>query len=291
LYCKVKSVNRRSFLTVSASALAASAASVAAYAKWVEPINLQVHQHSCKLPALVTDRAIRLLHLSDLHASPDVPNSLIESAIGLALELKPDLVCITGDFVTDRWGWNSAWYRRTLRRLTDRLPVYGTMGNHDGGWRPSRMQSSEIVRDLLRDAGLQLLHNRTVTVMAGAGQPGFELTGLGDLWGGEFRPDAAFSGPRTRPRIVLSHNPDTKDRLTHQQWDLMLSGHTHGGQIVIPVVGSPWAPVKDMRYLHGLKAWGPRQIHVTSGVGNARGVRFNCPPELVVLELTGHTAT
>ncbi len=284
MYCKVQEVNRRRFLTVSAGALAASVAPVAAYAKWVEPINLQVHQHQCRLPGLVADRPVRLLHFSDLHASPDVPNSLIESAIGLALELQPDLVCLTGDFVTDRSGWNSDWYRRTLRRLTDRLPVYGSMGNHDGGWRPSRMQSSAIVRDLLRDGGLQLLHNRTVTVM------GLELTGLGDLWGGEFRPDAAFpGGPRSKPRIVLSHNPDTKDHLVHKTWDLMLSGHTHGGQIVIPVVGSPWAPVKDMRYLHGLKAWGPRQIHVTSGVGNARGVRFNCPPELVMLELTGRS--
>jgi uncharacterized protein len=285
-------VNRRSFLTVSAGALAASVAPVAAYAKWVEPFNLQVRQHQCMLSGLVSERPIRLLHFSDLHASPDVPNSLIESAVGLALELKPDLVCLTGDFVTDRSGWNSDWYRRTLRRLTDHLPVYGTMGNHDGGWRPSRMRSSVVVRDLLQDAGLQLLHNRTVTVAAGGGQSGLELTGLGDLWGGEFGPAEAFpSGSRTRPRIVLSHNPDTKDHLINQSWDLMLSGHTHGGQVVIPVVGSPWAPVKDMRYLHGLKAWGPRQIHVTSGVGNARGVRFNCPPELVMLELTGRLAT
>ena len=285
-------MNRRTFLTASAGALAASIAPVAAYAKWVEPFNLQVREQQCRLPGLVSDRPIRLLHFSDLHASPDVPNSLIESAVGLALELKPDLVCLTGDFVTDRSGWNSEWYRRTLRRLTDHLPVYGTMGNHDGGWRPSRMHSSQIVRDLLQDAGLELLHNRTVTVMADGGQAGLDLTGLGDLWGGEFHPSAAFPrSPRTRPRIVLSHNPDTKDHTAHHTWDLMLSGHTHGGQVVIPVVGSPWAPVKDMRYLHGLKAWGPRQIHVTSGVGNARGVRFNCPPELVMLELTGRTAT
>ena len=259
---------------------------MATYARFIEPVNLQVRTYPCRLPNLQPGaRPIRLVHLSDLHASISVPNSLIESALGAALELKPDLLCITGDFVTVRTGWDPSWYRRTLRRISAQVPVYASMGNHDGGWRGSRMDDSSYVRSVLRDSGLEILHNRS-TVVTAAGQQ-IELVGLGDLWGHEFIPGQAFghTAAKPHPRIVLSHNPDTKDHLTHKDWDLMLSGHTHGGQIVIPMVGSPWAPVKDKRYLHGLAPWGSRQIHVTCGVGSAGGVRLNCPPELVVLEL------
>ena len=285
-------MRRRSFLALASGSLVAAPAAVAGYARWVEPVSLRLASHQCRLPGLIPGRAIRLLHFSDLHASPVVPNSLIESAIGMALELKPDLVCLTGDFVTNRSGWNSDWFRQTLRRLGDRLPVYATMGNHDGGWAHSRMKNSRIVRDLLRDAGVPVLQNRS-TLLSVRGQE-LELVGLGDLWGGEFIPERAFPcSPRRadRPRIVLSHNPDTKDELDGWQWDLMLSGHTHGGQVVLPFIGSPWTPVQDKRYVHGLLPWNHRQIHVTCGVGSAGGVRLNCPPELALLELTGHNAT
>lgn len=267
--------------------MVAAPAGVAAYARWIEPVSLQLRRYRCHLPGLKPHRPVRLLHFSDLHASPDVPTSLIESAIGMARELEPDLVCVTGDFVTHRGGWNPGWYRRTLRRLTDRVPVYGSMGNHDGGWRPSGMTDSRSVRAVLEGSGINVLHNRRTVVAAG--EQKIELVGLGDLWGREFEPDEAFprDGSKPYPRIMLSHNPDTKDRLADRDWDLMLSGHTHGGQVVVPLVGSPWAPVQDMRYLHGLAPWEGRQIHVSSGVGSAHGVRFNCPPELTMLELTG----
>lgn len=111
------------------------------------------------------------------------------------------------------------------------------------------------------------------------------LVGLGDLWAVEFAPERAFDGLPAGPTVVLSHNPDTKDKLGKYSWELMLSGHTHGGQVVIPGVGAPWTPVQDKRYLDGLKPWGNRQIHVSRGVGNTRGIRFNCRPEVNLLTL------
>ncbi len=279
-------MNRRNFLLHAVGYSATAVVPVAAYAHLVEPITLQVRHLRCELKGLRTERPIRLLHLSDLHASPEVPNSLIEAAIGLGLELKPDFACITGDFVTHQGGWNPDWFRGALRRMTSKVQTFGSLGNHDGGWSGSGMKDSETVQKVVVSGGVELLHNRHATLPVAGGH--VELVGLGDLWGHEFLPQRAF--PREKghvPRIVLSHNPDTKDLLAQRPWDLMLSGHTHGGQVVLPLVGAPWAPVTDQRYLHGLKPWGGRQIHVTAGVGSAMGVRLNCPPEVVLLELTG----
>ena len=83
----------------------------------------------------------------------------------------------------------------------------------------------------------------------------------------------------------MSHNPDSKEMLRRWPWDLLLSGHTHGGQVIIPFQGPRYAPVTDKRYVAGLKPWESRQIHVTRGVGNFAGVRFRCRPEVSLLIL------
>jgi predicted MPP superfamily phosphohydrolase len=100
------------------------------------------------------------------------------------------------------------------------------------------------------------------------------------------QPDAAFAnvGPKgSILRILLNHNPDAKDLVRSFEWDLMLCGHTHGGQVRLPLIGAPFAPVQDKRYLHGLYAWDKRWLHITSGVGNLHGLRFNCRPEISLL--------
>jgi predicted MPP superfamily phosphohydrolase len=84
-------------------------------------------------------------------------------------------------------------------------------------------------------------------------------------------------------RILLNHNPDAKDLVRSYEWDLMLCGHTHGGQVCLPFIGAPFAPVRDKRYLHGLYAWNKRWLHISSGVGNLHGIRFNCRPEVSLL--------
>jgi hypothetical protein len=93
--------------------------------------------------------------------------------------------------------------------------------------------------------------------------------------------------PADDPAILLAHNPDTKDVLGDRPWDLMLSGHTHGGQVVLPIVGERFVPVRDKRFIAGLKRWNGRQVYVTRGVGNIDGVRVNCRPEVSVLDLAG----
>ena len=130
---------------------------------------------------------------------------------------------------------------------------------------------------------MKLLHNENCEFQS-KGRT-FHLVGLGDLWAGELDPVRAFPAPSPNRVILLSHNPDTKDLLEDYQWDLMLSGHTHGGQLYLPGLGAPFAPVRDRRYLAGLKPWKNRLIQVTTGVGNLYGLRFNCRPEVSLLQL------
>ena len=103
------------------------------------------------------------------------------------------------------------------------------------------------------------------------------------------RPETAFRELGPGPVVAMSHNPDTKELLAGYPWNLMLSGHTHGGQVIVPLYGPPIVPVRDLRYLEGLKPWGERLIHVTRGVGNLMGVRFGCRPEVAILELVGQS--
>jgi len=86
-------------------------------------------------------------------------------------------------------------------------------------------------------------------------------------------------------KIVLAHNPDSKDYLGDFDWQLMLCGHTHGGQIAVPLLGAPHAPIKDKRFIEGLNPWRDRFIYTTRGVGSLYGTRLYCRPEVSIIDL------
>lgn len=243
--------------------------------------------HRIKLPCKNISSGVRILHLSDLHASPVVPFALIENSIELGLQMKPDVICVTGDFVTDATPIDLAQYARILRRLPEAAPVFATLGNHDGGaWGASvhGLKDSTMVRELLRSANMPLLHNRSEVVRVR--DQSIRFAGVGDLWSHEVDVDGAFADvPADDPAILLAHNPDTKDVLANRPWDLMLSGHTHGGQVVLPILGERFVPIRDKRFIAGLKQWNGRQVYVTRGVGNIDGFRVNCRPEVTILDL------
>lgn len=278
-------MNRRNFLFT----LAGLGLTSTAYARYFEPEWFETSLHIVKLPRLNLSTPIRLLHLSDFHFSGVVPLSLIDEAIELGLALRPDLICITGDFVT-RFIPNKNDYCKILRKLSDTVPSFASLGNHDGGhWVFPRGGYEGIVEisTLLADSGIQCLNNSSQVVRLN--QQELLLIGLGDLWAREFDAPKAFSGENASlalPRIMLSHNPDTKDLLVQNDWDLMLSGHTHGGQIELPFFGTPFAPVRDRRFVKGLHTWNGRLIHVSKGVGSVFGIRINCRPEVSLITLT-----
>jgi len=267
------------------SSILGTSAVAAAYPCYVEPRCLEVSNHRVRLKRAPLAHPIRLLHLSDFHASIFVPMSMVDHAITLGLAQQPDLICVTGDFVSTNEGFDAGQYVETLRRLSAAAPTFAVLGNHDGGdWSRGYGGFAEhgAVERMLADSRIQLLHNRALPVRVR--NQTLSLAGVGDLWSGDMEPEPAFSGIDTSHLIVLlSHNPDTKEMLARYPWDVMLSGHTHGGQVIVPFAGPCYAPVKDKRYVAGLKPWGARQIHVTRGVGTVGGVRFRCRPEVSLL--------
>lgn len=277
-------MSRRRFL----GGVSIAAAGTFGYARFFEAERLQVSHHTIPL-AGGTRRPLRLLHLSDLHASGVVGLDYIESALDRALVWQPDVICLTGDFITQQFEDVTA-YARVLKKLSDTAPCFATLGNHDGGaWSGEHGGHADIrwISEILRDSKITLLHN--TAARWSAGEWGLQFVGVGDTWAEHFEPDRAFRAAQSgddQPTVVLSHNPDTKDAMASHRWDMMLSGHTHGGQLRVPWLGAtPFAPVRDQRFVAGLHRWNERWIHVTKGVGTVYGVRINCPPEVSCLTL------
>jgi predicted MPP superfamily phosphohydrolase len=228
---------------------------------------------------------VRILHLSDLHLSLPVPLKLIETAVDVGLSERPDVICLTGDFITGREDISSGEYTRALSRLSAYAPSFAVLGNHDGGaWAAEAggYSDTRVVRKLLETSGIRLLHNTSVPVRVRSAK--FSFVGVGDLWAEEVAPKLAFSTvDESEPVVLLAHNPDSKDIVDIHTWDLLLSGHTHGGQVLIPFDGPRFAPVLDKRYVSGLRPWGAHQIHVSRGIGSLGGIRFRCRPEVNLL--------
>ena len=222
----------------------------------------------------------RIAFLTDLHYSAIVPRWYLARAVATALELAPDLILLGGDFVS-----HHARYAEGLVDLLQPLAapdgVFAVLGNHD------HYVSSEVVRTALAAAGVRELRNASVVLRRG--NAALAVAGVGDLRFDVIDFDAATAGlPGDVPRIVVSHDPDVfaywppKMRL-----DLMLSGHTHGGQAHFPLLGPPYVPSQfGFRYLAGHLREGGRQLYVSRGVGAITApIRWGCPPEISLLVL------
>lgn len=267
--------------------LGLAGAAGAAYTRFCEARWLEVTHHG--VPLRPTGREpIRILHLSDLHASACVPLKFISEAVRLGLAEKPDLICLTGDFITKHFaGWDA--YAAVLKPLAAAAPAFACLGNHDGGVYSSRAEhfhppNHADIRRLLEESGARCLLNESVEVLVHGRR--LRLVGVGDLWSRELRATEAFTMvPPDAATVLLMHNPDGKDAVADFHWDLALCGHTHGGQLRLPGLGTPFAPVRDHRYVAGLNRWRDRWIFTTRGVGNLHGLRFNCRPEVSLLTL------
>jgi predicted MPP superfamily phosphohydrolase len=222
----------------------------------------------------------RIVQLTDLHYGFLVPLELIRHVVKRANELNPDIIVCTGDYVHEKNSTSQIdqlW--PILSELNAPLGVYSVLGNHDH-WADTARSDY-----WLKKTGQDIRHK--VMPIHREGQ-NLWIAGAGDLYEDHKNLDSILRQiPDTECRIVLAHNPDSADTTFSKRIDLMISGHTHGGQVSIPFVGPPVLPVKNKNYSSGLKI-SPQggKVFISKGIGwTIIPVRFNCLPEIAVLEL------
>ena len=222
----------------------------------------------------------RIVQLTDLHYGFLMPLSIIQKVIERVNQIPRDLVVCTGDYVHKNntpTQVDTVW--PVLSQLTAPEGVFSVLGNHDH-W-------ADTERSLywLAQSGQDISHK--VKAIERNGEK-LWLAGAGDLWEDHHNLDDLLKGiPADDCRIVLAHNPDSANTDYASRIDLMLSGHTHGGQVHIPFLGSPVLPVKNKNYDFGLKkSLRGTPVFISRGIGWAvYPIRFNCYPEISVLEL------
>jgi len=270
---------RRAFLGCTSYGLGALG-----YAHYIEPHWISVERRSLPI-ANLPDSLVgkRLVQISDMHVGENLDHQYIVRAISSIQRLRPDLIVVTGDFMTCR---TDEQVDRTVdvMRLLSAAPLghFAVLGNHDYGvgWRRQAV-AEKLVRGL-ENHNIQVLRNEIADIA------GMQLVGVDDLWSGRCDPRRALEQlRREEPALALCHNPDGVDL---PEWDRfhgwILAGHTHGGQCKPPWLDPPIIPVRNKRYTSGeFQLSGGRRLYINRGLGYVRRVRFNCPPEITVFTL------
>lgn len=250
----------------------------AARAALTEPYMLTVEHreiHLRRLPNALN--GLRIVQLSDIHLSPFTSREQVERAVETTNNLAADIVALTGDYISKERQY-AAPCAEILGRLKARYGVYAVLGNHD------HWTDAALITDLFRAEGITVLINEGMRFeQQGAS---FWLAGVDDTMVGlEDLPLALAGSSETEMKLLLAHNPIILRRAARAGVDLVLSGHTHGGQVTLrPEKSASGKPRR--RLLRGLARQGATQIYVTRGLGTVvLPIRYGCPPEVSLLEL------
>ena len=184
-----RAISRRKFLACAGLA----GLGLAGDAAVIEPFRLKVGYHDYKSRTLAPDRPLKLLHLSDLHASWAVSLGFIDEAVSLGLQSQPDLICITGDFITSKYKTIFGPMLKSSKNCRKAAPTFACLGNHDGGfWAGKRggYDSPAPVRDFLRASRIELLENRRAEIRLKGRD--VRVTGIADMWSEALRLGTAF---------------------------------------------------------------------------------------------------
>jgi len=280
-------LSRRKFLALMGRAMLGAALTGGggwAYVSGIEPTWFQLERVELRLPRLALDfDGFRIAQITDIHLSESLTIERLAEVVQTVLAQKPDLIAITGDYADDL---------HTLRTHTDDLidvlrpliyqaPLVTVMGNHDY-W-----VGADAVRWVIRSVGMSELANYVLMLRRGASV--LYIAGVDDVWERHARlgrvlnqiPDDGHAA------ILLAHEPDFADSAALSgRFDLQISGHSHGGQVVIPFFGPPVLPYLAKKYPSGLYQVGGMIQYTSRGVGTIPPrVRFNCRPEITLFTL------
>jgi uncharacterized protein len=282
-------ITRRRFLTLAA----ASAAGLALYAGEIERHAIEVVPRTLTIDALPDAfTGFRIVQISDIHLEEYTEAAFLKLIVRMTNDLRPDLVVLTGDFISSRpfprhdairWGYECADILSGL----DCPQTYAILGNHDA------MVSAPAVTDALVSRHIPVLENRYVPLERGGSR--IWLAGVADAI--SQKPDLSSALPRQRasdrePIVLLCHEPDYVDAVVGRGVSLVLSGHTHGGQVRIPWIRPLFLPGMGRKYVEGhFLLRDGMQLYVNRGIGTVNlPFRFRCPPELTLITLAQNSS-
>lgn len=293
--------------------------------RFIEPRLLSITRLALPIPHLPSDlNGLKILQFSDLHWDRRFSSHLKHKLIRKINRLQPDLIVFTGDFLCRSKLENKEELRRFLSSLQAPCGCFAIMGNHDyecfitvneeGDYDvESPSEASDIGKgfkrlfssmtltgqataeakrvglhqelvDLLSQTPFQLLNNETRLVSFRDSK--INVCGLEEYSLGRFNPQKAFQNyDRAYPGIVLSHNPDTIVHLKPYPGDVILAGHTHGGQVNLPFLWKKFTRIEHLEFKSGLKSIGKRWAYINRGLASVMRFRWFAMPELTLLTL------
>lgn len=273
-------VTRRHFLRGLVAAPLVAVSATAAYSRLIEPYSYWISETDIFILDLPQRfEGFRLTQLTDIHHSRILGINEVRRVVELAQQTKPDIFVLTGDYSTS--------YRRYIEPCAEALSglsapegVWAVLGNHDHYTDP------ELTTRALKRNHIAVLDNVHTTIQRGP--DALQLSGVDDFTWNATDWVRAFSGLKTNvPTVLLSHQPGVLDMEETRKVDLILSGHTHGGQLRFPWLGAPARfATKDLKYARGLFRRDGTQLYVSNGTGViGLPVRFGVRPEITVLRL------
>jgi predicted MPP superfamily phosphohydrolase len=260
------------------------------YAFWIEPTSLVIRHVRLPIAGLATP--VKAVLIGDPQPmKPFWPSERIRWAMDQAAAQKPDIVFFVGDYAYEpqllgKFGLISWLFVQpadtiaAMDRIKAPMGSYAVMGNHDWWW-----NGPEVIR-LFGKTQIHLLQDKAL--LAQAGKKSLWVAGLDDMnEAHDYSLPATLAQTDQRaPIIMLSHSPEAFAEKPLTKVALHLAGHTHGGQVYLPLIGRPVVPIQHKKYAYGLINESGRQLFVTAGIGTAIiPVRFLTPPEIIVLEL------
>ncbi|WP_039042610.1 metallophosphoesterase [Sporosarcina sp. ZBG7A] len=252
------------------------------YAFKIEPKRLVTREFKVELSSEGGD-SIRVVQFSDVHLGPNYSLKQLENLVERVNKLEPDIIAFTGDLIDVP----SAFEGRSeisdiLGKLRSRYGKYAVWGNHDYGGGGVR-----FYKNIMSKSGFKLLKNQNSVIELDSGKE-ITIIGLDDAMLGHPNIEKAYTGVDDQgDKLLLLHDPDLVDNITAERFDLALAGHSHGGQVVVPLFGPLVTPPLAKKYTKGMYQLAEdNYLYVNSGIGTTRiTVRFWNPPELSVFDL------
>ena len=249
---------------------------------WWEPSSLAVVRHKIRLPRGAPLDGLRIAVIADLHAgAPYIDEAKIADIVRRTNGERPDLILLNGDFgvyrVLGRRPIAIETVAALLAPLHARLGVYAFIGNHD------HLHGAARIEAALKAVGIPVLENRAMAVPGGD----FVLAGFGDACTNPGDAETVFAGvPPDATILCVTHSPDIFVRIP-ERCALTIAGHTHGGQVALPLIGPLVVPSRfGQRYAAGLTVEDDRTLFVSTGIGTSiLPVRFGVQPEISILEV------